>query len=285
VRPAKAGTQQLVNSYFQRASRFWTEVYENDDEIALICQRRRDIALGWIDELDLPAGGRVLDVGCGAGLTSVELAARGFDIDATDTVPDMIQLTRRHGAQANVSARLRTTLGDVHALEFEDHTFDAAVALGVLPWLHSPQTAMYELARVLKPGAHLIFSANNAGRLTYVTDPRFNRALAPVRRSRLCQYLRPRLRRTPPGAPSQLHSLGEVDSMIVEAGFEKVRGQTLGFGPFTFLGRRVLPESLGVRLHGWLQERADRRVTALANRGAQYMVLARKPSDRAAVQP
>jgi 2-polyprenyl-3-methyl-5-hydroxy-6-metoxy-1,4-benzoquinol methylase len=92
---------------------------------------------------------------------AAELAKRGFDVDATDAVADMIELTRRHAAQANVSERVRTSLSDVQALEFEDQTFDVAVALGVLPWLHSPQIAVHELARVLKPGAHLVLSANN----------------------------------------------------------------------------------------------------------------------------
>jgi ubiquinone/menaquinone biosynthesis C-methylase UbiE len=282
---ANAQTQRLVNSHFERASAFWTDVYEREDVIALICQRRRDIALGWIDELELPVHGRVLDVGCGAGVTSVELAKRGFDVDATDTVADMIELTRRHAAQANLSARLRTTLSDVHALEFEDQTFDAVVALGVLPWLHSPQTAMHELSRVLKPGAHLVVSANNVDRLPYLIDPKYNRALSPVRKAVKLLLGRVGLRRAREGDREGGRARDPVvhmvtpkafDCMLGAAGLSAVRGQTFGFGPFTFLGRHVLPQRLGVELHRRLERRAERGGRILRQRGHQYIVLARK---------
>jgi 2-polyprenyl-3-methyl-5-hydroxy-6-metoxy-1,4-benzoquinol methylase len=278
-------TQRLVNSHFERSSAFWTDVYEREDVIALICQRRRDIALGWIDGLKLPVHGRVLEVGCGAGLTSVELAKRGFDVDATDTVPDMIELTRRHATQANVSARLRTTFSDVHALQFEDQTFDAVVALGVLPWLHSPQTAMHELARVLRPRGHLVVSANNADRLPYLIDPKYNRALSPVRKAVKLLLGRVGLRRGRKGDREGGRARSPVvhmvtprvfDRMLGAAGLSVVRGETFGFGPFTFLGRQVLPQRLGVELHRRLERRAERGGRVLRQRGHQYIVLARK---------
>ncbi len=274
-----AETQRLVDSHFERASTFWTDVYEGEDVIALICQRRRDIALGWIDELALPARGRVLEVGCGAGLMAAELANRGFDVDATDTVADMIELTRHRAAQANVSGRVRTTLGDVHALEFEDQTFDAVVALGVLPWLHSPQTAMHELARVLKPGAHLVLSANNAHRLAYLIDPKYNRALSPVRQRVKLLLGRLGLPRGRSSAPSRAHSHRELGALLSVANMEMVKESTLGFGPFTLFGRGFLPARLGRRLHQWLQRCADRGLPGLGSLGAQYLVLARKAPD------
>lgn len=273
--PANAATQRRVNSHFERASAFWTEVYEREDVIALICQRRRDIALGWIDELKLPVDGRVLEVGCGAGLTSAELAKRGFDVDATDTVADMLELTRRHAAQANVSARLRTTLSDVHALQFEDKTFDAVVALGVLPWVHSPPSAMRELARVLKPGAHLVVSANNADRLMYSIDPKYNRALSPVRKA-MKLLLGPAGPRGGRGPLVHMVTPKVFDRMLSAAGLSAVRRHTFGFGPFTFLGRQVLPQRLSVELHRRLERRADRGGRILRQRGHQYIVLARK---------
>jgi hypothetical protein len=50
----------------------------------------------------------------------------------------------------------------------------------------------------------------------------------------------------------------------------------LGFGPFSFLGRTLLPDPLGIRLHHRLQALADRGVAGLRSTGSQYVVLARK---------
>lgn len=284
VCPTSAETQQVVNSHFERTSAYWREVYEGQDVIPLICQRRRDIALRWIDELELPVGGRLLEVGCGAGLTAAELARRGFDVDATDTVPDMIELARRHAEQANVSERLRTSISDVHALDFDDKTFDAVVALGVLPWLHSPQVAIHELARVLKPGAHLVVSANNIARLSFLIDPRHNRALSPARKAvkRLLgrlgvrRWLPSTINATPNVAAQ---SRGEVGTLLSAANLEMVTELTVGFGPFTLFDHRFLPVRLGRRVHEWLQMCADAGVPWIRWRGGQYLVLARKTAD------
>ena len=279
MEPPGAAAQRLVNARFQAASAFWTEIYERGDVVALICQRRLAIARAWIDELQLPMQSRILEVGCGAGLMAVELARKGFEVDATDTVAEMIELTRRRGEQANVSARLHTVLNDVHALDFDEETFDVVTALGVIPWLHSPQTAVREIARVLKPGAHLIVTANNIGRLTHLIDPKYNAALRPFRRALKGLLNRLGIRFPPRGAPPRFHSLREFKALLSAVGLQTVKGFTLGFGPFTFCGRRFLPTRLELRLHHWLQRRAERGIPGIRSLGAQYLVLARKAAN------
>jgi ubiquinone/menaquinone biosynthesis C-methylase UbiE len=84
-----------------------------------------------------------------------------------------------------VSARrwltLRTATVDVHNLQFEDCSFSGVLALGVLPWLHSPEQAVAEMARVLQPGGFMLVNADNVFRLHFWLDSRLNPAVAPVR--------------------------------------------------------------------------------------------------------
>jgi 2-polyprenyl-3-methyl-5-hydroxy-6-metoxy-1,4-benzoquinol methylase len=274
-----AKIQELVDGQFGASAPFWADIYEGKDVYAVIHQRRRATALAWIEELQLPVRSRILEVGCGAGLTAVELARRGFEVDATDTVPEMIELTRRHGEQANVGARLRPGLNDVHALDFEGEAFDSVVALGVIPWLHSPQTAIHEIARVLKPGGHLIVNADNAARLTDLVDPRYNPALRPLREALKRLLRRMGVRRSGHGAPSRRHSLRDFERLLSSARLQTVEGSTLGFGPFTFFGYRPLSARLELRLHHWLQLRAEQGMPGIRSVGAQYLVLARKAAN------
>jgi len=277
--PLGTETQGLVSNHFRRELPYWDDIYESGDVVGLICQRRRDIALSWIDKAQLPAESRILEVGCGAGHVAVELARRGYKVDATDALPEMVELTRRHGEQANVSARLQAGVADAHALEFDDATFDAVIALGVIPWLHSPQTAVEEFARVLKPGSYAIVTANNRRRLSFLLDPTYNPALRPLKEAtkRLLASLRMRNERR--GVPWRTHTLREVDGLLSAAGLQKITGLTVGFGPVTFFGYRLLPGQLGCRLHQGLQLAAERRVPGIRSLGAQYVALARKASD------
>lgn len=94
----------------------------------------------------LPEGARILELGCGAGRDAAHMAARGFDVDPTDGVPEMVALaTRRSGLRARVMR--------FDELEAQGH-YDAVVACYSL--LHVPRGGLVEvLQRVwqaLKPG-------------------------------------------------------------------------------------------------------------------------------------
>jgi ubiquinone/menaquinone biosynthesis C-methylase UbiE len=98
------------------------------------------------------AGATVLDVGCGTGDDTRELAElAGPDgrVVGTDLSEAMLAEARRRGGD------IEFTLGDVHALEFPDASFDAVRVKLVRQ--HSPDidAADTELLRVLRPGGRL----------------------------------------------------------------------------------------------------------------------------------
>jgi hypothetical protein len=65
--------------------------------------------------------------------------------------------------------------------------------------------------------------------------------------------------------------------MLTHSGLKKVKGVTLGFGPFTVFGRAVLPEPFGTRLHRRLQNLAWLGTPVIRSTGTQYLVLAKRP--------
>lgn len=96
----------------------------------------------------------VLEVGCGWGELAQKIAGEvGADVLATDLSPHMVELARAGGVAAEVA--------DVQNLPFADGYFDVAVAAWMLYHVPDRDRAVSELARVLRPGGHLVATTNS----------------------------------------------------------------------------------------------------------------------------
>src|SRR5438270_9588727 len=173
--------QASVNTYFRSQSRFWREVYADNCVRADIIRDRHAAVLEWIDDLALPPGSQVLEVGCGAGFMAVALAQRGLRVQAIDSVEAMVEQAHQHAVETGTANMLSITVGDAHTLAFDDDSFDLVVAIGVIPWLAQPELAMREIARVTKPGGYAILATANRMALPSLLDPLYNPFLAPLR--------------------------------------------------------------------------------------------------------
>src|SRR5207244_3148041 len=98
--------QKRVDIHFRYSANYWRDLYNANGLFEVIHQQRRAIVLGLVDELALPSGSHILEIGCGAGLTTIALAQRGFTVQAVDTVDRMVALTRQAATEAGVADRV-----------------------------------------------------------------------------------------------------------------------------------------------------------------------------------
>jgi SAM-dependent methyltransferase len=271
-----------VNAHFQAQSSYWKEIYARNTVYTEIYRARQAKALAWIDDLALAQGSRVLEVGCGAGFLSVALAQRGLCVHAIDSAEAMVELTRLHAEELGITELLTVDVGDVYALAFENDSFDLVIALGVLSWLALPELAIREMTRVIVPGGRVLLTNGNQARLNNLLDPWLNPALAPLRRG--IKDILERVGLLHPAPKPAARDRRFIDEALASARLIKTRGMTLGFGPFTILQRKVLPERLGIALHRQLQHLADRNVPFFRSTGMTYLVLARKSSSPSSEQ-
>ena len=94
----------------------------------------------------------LLDVGCGPGTITVDLARRVAPgrVVGIDRAGEVLEQAKAHAAESGVPVELRT--GDVYALDFADACFDVVHAHQVLQHLTDPVRALREMRRVLRPG-------------------------------------------------------------------------------------------------------------------------------------
>ncbi len=99
----------------------------------------------------LTASTELLDVGAGPGTITADLATRVARVTATEVGEPELALSREIVAARGLT-NVDFAVEDVHALSFDDDSFDVAHAHQVLQHVSDPVQALRELARVTRPG-------------------------------------------------------------------------------------------------------------------------------------
>jgi ubiquinone/menaquinone biosynthesis C-methylase UbiE len=112
----------------------------------------------YLDLIAVMPGERVLDVGCGSGVVTRELARRvgpaGLAI-GVDPSPAMVSIARELADQDGVGQWIDLRVGDARALPFADAEFDVVIAATALSHFPGGEHVIPELMRVLRPGGRL----------------------------------------------------------------------------------------------------------------------------------
>jgi SAM-dependent methyltransferase len=106
-----------------------------------------------LEDVELPAGASVLDVGCGAGWTSVFLAESGYDVLGYDIVPASIELARERAERWGVPARFE--VADMESLP-PGEPVDAALVYDALHHSRRQLDVLRSVAGRIRPGGWLL---------------------------------------------------------------------------------------------------------------------------------
>lgn len=134
---------------------------------------------------ELRPGMSVLDVGCGPGTITADLAERvapGGRVTGVDAAPGIVEQARRYAAERGLTG-IGFATADVHALDFPDDTFDVVHAHQVLQHVGDPVRALREMRRVCRPGGIVAArDADYAAMTWYPATPGLDAWLALYRR-------------------------------------------------------------------------------------------------------
>ena len=128
-----------------------------------------------IEELDIPPGAEVLEVGAGTG-TSFPAYPSHCEITGIDLAPDMLARAQRK-IRDNGWTHLKVLEMNALDLEFPDDTFDYVMAFHVVTVVPDPVRMIAEAQRVCKPGGNIVivnhFTSDFPllGSLTEALDP------------------------------------------------------------------------------------------------------------------
>ena len=122
------------------------------------------------DRLHLKKNSRVLEVGCGSGVFSVEVARRvpAGHLELFDLQAEMLEKARGKIEAAGLGKVVGYTRGDARRLAFPRGSFDTAFLVAVLGEVPEPRKCLRALHRILRPGGLLSITE-------HLPDPDFSR--------------------------------------------------------------------------------------------------------------
>src|SRR5476651_5409 len=139
-------------------------------------------------QIDLPAGAKVLDVGCGIGGPSRYFAAeRGWKIEGVDLTPEYVAVAQSLSRRVGLAGAATYRVASATALPFPDASFDGAYMLHVGMNIADKKAVFTEIHRVLKPGGVLaIYDAMRSSDEAFLypvawsTEPATNHIASPA---------------------------------------------------------------------------------------------------------
>ena len=113
-----------------------------------------------IEELKIdPQATAALDVGCGGGFLTEEIARMGFDTTGVDPSERSVRAASDHARESGLNIRYGTGAGE--SLPFEDRSFGAVFCCDVLEHVRDLPKVISEISRVLKPGGIFCYDTLN----------------------------------------------------------------------------------------------------------------------------
>jgi len=112
--------------------------------------------LAWLDP---KPGEEILDIGCGDGVLTAQIAQRGASVRGIDASSAMVEAARKRGVNAEVL--------DATKLQFQ-RQFDAVFSNAALHWIHDHAALLNGVAQALKPGGRFVAEMGGHGNIAAI---------------------------------------------------------------------------------------------------------------------
>ncbi len=154
--------QQIDNQLYDRSAEHW---WAEDSDMLLLKDTVNPVRVPFFREIidnnitkERSSLG-ALEVGCGGGYLTEEIARMGFSTIGIDPSEAVLQAARSHAAQKNLT--ITYTKGRGEALPFPDQSFELVFCCDVLEHVEFLDETIREISRVLKPGGLFFFDTIN----------------------------------------------------------------------------------------------------------------------------
>ncbi len=203
-----------ISKFEELASRWWDPHSEFKP-----LHEINPLRLGYIDAIAPLNGKRVLDVGCGGGILSESMAAKGAEVTGIDMCEAPLQVARLHLLESGHEVNYERIPAERLAEE-RPAAFDVVTCMEMLEHVPDPSSTVRACAKLVKPGGHVFFSTLNRNPKSFlfaIIGAEYLLRLLPKGTHDFAKFIRP----------------SELDSWIREAGLTTRDMTGLIYNPLT----------------------------------------------------
>ena len=125
------------------------------------------LRLEWIDQLASIAGKSILDVGCGGGILSEAMAAKGAKVLGIDLGEKSLKVAELHRLESGAAVSYRAVAVEDYAAE-NPAGHDVVTCMEMLEHVPDPESVIRSCAELTRPGGWLFFSTINRNPKSFV---------------------------------------------------------------------------------------------------------------------
>lgn len=118
-----------------------------------------DLGANILEWLDPKPGEEILDLGCGDGVLTAQIAKRGANVLGVDASPEMVDAARKRGVAAETV--------DATQMAFQ-RRFDTVFSNAALHWIHDQPALLRGVANALKPGGRFVAEMGGHGNIAAI---------------------------------------------------------------------------------------------------------------------
>ena len=153
---------QELEKFSQLAHRWWDPASEFRP-----LHEINPLRLEWIDAIASLSGKVVLDIGCGGGILSESMAARGANVTGIDLSDKALGVARLHLLESGRVVDYQKQSAEEHATEAPGK-YDIVTCMEMLEHVPDPSSIVAACSRLVKPGGHVFFSTLNRNPKSYL---------------------------------------------------------------------------------------------------------------------
>lgn len=143
----------MIKTHTHGSPSMWNEVYKDLD---LSYSETADtqgklfelVKIDFLDKILPKPPAKMLEVGCGTAFVSLYFAKRGYETYCLDINKSILEVAEKNFKKEGVKGKF--SVGDAEKLPFADNQFDIVTSFGLLEHFENPETAIFEMVRVLK---------------------------------------------------------------------------------------------------------------------------------------